>query len=135
MFQETFCPEKNLEELSACIFQALDTDQNGYVDFRELVLGLSITYAGSREHRLRWFFRLYDVNKDGVIKVQEMVNAVKSISSPIGESENITSAEDTANEMFIRMDVNRDGTIYEEEFVNCCHEDKTIFDILANKDK
>ena len=58
MFQEIFCTGQNLEELSACIFKALDTDQNGYVDFRELVLGLSITFAGSKEDRLRWFFTL-----------------------------------------------------------------------------
>ena len=103
--------------------------------FREFVLGMSITSSGSREERLRWSFRLYDISKDGVLRVEEMVKIVASIFSLFGECEvvNIASAEDTANEIFTKMDVNKDGTVSEEEFINCCLQDKTISELLTNK--
>ena len=34
-FQGAFCSGRNNEEFSAHIFQALDTDQNGFIDFRK----------------------------------------------------------------------------------------------------
>ena len=35
-FQGAFCSGRNKEEFSAHIFQALDTDKNGYIDFRKI---------------------------------------------------------------------------------------------------
>ena len=96
---------------------------------------LNETSGISREDRLKWFFMLYDVNNDGVIKIQEMVQVITSIFSLHRESDIITPAEDTAYAIFARMDVDQDGTISEEEFVNCCLEDKTIFDMFTNINK
>ena len=33
-FQGTFCAGRNQEEFSSHIFEAMDTDQSGYIDFR-----------------------------------------------------------------------------------------------------
>ena len=96
---------------------------------------LNETSGISREDRLRGLFMLYDVNNDGVITIQEMVQVITSIFSLHRESDIITPAEDTAYAIFARMDVDQDGTISEEEFVNCCLDDKTIFEMLANIDK
>ena len=104
--------------------------------FREFVVGLSVTSAGTREEQLRWSFRLYDLSKDGVIKVEEMVKVVASIFSVFGdfESRGEMSAEDTAIDIFSKMDVDKDGNVSEAEFIKCCLKESTIVDILMNKD-
>merc|ERR1712129_140196 len=107
-FKGTFDTDQKLEEFSTYVFQALDTDQNGFVDFKELVLGLTIISEGSREDGLRWIFMLYDVNKEGVIKIEEMVEVITAIFNFFGDSEIVTSAEDTASDLFTRMDVDKD---------------------------
>ena len=103
--------------------------------FREFVLGLSITSAGSREDRLKWSFRLYDNNKDGVIQVEEIVKAVSSIFSVFGDCKagSEISAEKVAKDIFVKMDVDKDGNVSEEEFIKCCLKEDTLFKMLANK--
>ena len=103
--------------------------------FREFVLGLSITSAGSREDRLKWSFRLYDTNKDGVIQVEEMVKVVASIFSVFGDCEagNEISTEKMANDIFVKMDVDKDGNVSEEEFIKCCLKENAVFNMVTNK--
>ena len=103
--------------------------------YREFVLGLSITSAGSREDRLKWSFRLYDTNKDGVIQVEEMVKVVASIFSVFGDCEagNEISTEKMANDIFVKMDVDKDGNVSEEEFIKCCLKENAVFNMVTNK--
>ena len=101
---------------------------------REFVLGLSVTSTGSKEDRLRWSFRLYDIRRDGVIREEEMVKVVQAIFSVFGECEagKEVSAEDTANDIFSKMDTDKNGYISEEEFIKCCMEE-SIFNLFSNK--
>ena len=41
---------------------------------------LSLLLTGSLEDRLRWTFRLYDVNRDGVLDRQELREVTASVS-------------------------------------------------------
>ena len=101
---------------------------------REFVLGLSVTSTGTKEERLRWSFRLYDIRRDGVIRAEEMVKVVRAIFSVFGEckAEKGVSAEDAANGIFSKMDTDKDGFISEAEFIKCCMEE-SIFNLISNK--
>jgi len=71
MFTETFFPQGCPEQFGQQVFQALDTDGNDKLSFREFVLGMNITSTGTQEDKLRWAFRLYDASGDGVLQEEE----------------------------------------------------------------
>ena len=52
-------------------FGRIDHDGNGYIDFREFVLGLNLSNKPLDE-KIRWAFRLYDLSQDGLIQRAEI---------------------------------------------------------------
>lgn len=56
--------------------------QDGYIDFMEYVAALSLVMRGKMEHKLRWYFKLYDVDGNGCIDRHELLNIIKVCSSP-----------------------------------------------------
>jgi len=52
--------------------------------FQDLVTGLSVLARGSVEEKLEWAFGLYDINGDGVVARDEMLNIVTAIYDMIG---------------------------------------------------
>lgn len=55
--------------------------QDGYIDFMEYVAALSLVMRGKMEHKLRWYFKLYDVDGNGCIDRHELLNIIKVSSS------------------------------------------------------
>lgn len=51
--------------------------QDGYIDFMEYVAALSLVMRGKMEHKLRWYFKLYDVDGNGCIDRHELLNIIK----------------------------------------------------------
>lgn len=51
--------------------------QDGYIDFMEYVAALSLVMRGKLEHKLRWYFKLYDVDGNGCIDRHELLNIIK----------------------------------------------------------
>jgi hypothetical protein len=55
------------------LFAVFDRDNNGVVDFAELVAGLSVLCGGSRDDKIVHAFRVIDVDGDGRISIDEMI--------------------------------------------------------------
>lgn len=51
--------------------------QDGFIDFREYVLAISMLLEGSSVEKLRWSFKLYDKDKDGAITRSEMLDIMQ----------------------------------------------------------
>lgn len=45
---------------------------SGLLNFREFVIGLSLSYKAPLDDKLYWIFKLYDVNQSGDITPDEM---------------------------------------------------------------
>jgi neuronal calcium sensor 1 len=74
-----FFPFGNSVEFSNRVFELMDEDQNGKVDFREFLKTFSIVARGGMEDKIQWSFKLYDMNGDGVIDREELLSVTKTI--------------------------------------------------------
>lgn len=119
------------------VFNVFDQDRDGKVSFEDFVTGLSVSLYGSREEKMKWAFKLYDLNGDGWITREELATVVHSVhcmmgldSMPSAGSEEM-SIEEQVERLFVLMDKNQDGVISEEEFLDGCERDESIKQSLA----
>ncbi|XP_075399320.1 A-type potassium channel modulatory protein KCNIP1 isoform X2 [Tenrec ecaudatus] len=112
------------------LFNAFDTTQTGSVNFEDFVTALSILLRGTIHEKLRWTFNLYDINKDGYINKEEMMDIVKAIYDMMGKYTYPVLKEDTPRQhvdvFFQKMDKNKDGIVTLDEFLESCQEDDNI---------
>lgn len=97
---------------------------------KDLLVTLSTLLRGSVYERLRWTFKLYDLNGDGCISRGELNEIVQSVHELMGRRPNQTDDDRKAREqvekVFRKFDLNQDGVITIEEFLETCLKDDTI---------
>jgi Ca2+-binding EF-hand superfamily protein len=59
------------------VFRTFDTDKNKKVDFKEFLIGLSVTSSSDVDKKLKWAFRMYDIDGNGFIDEEEMLSMMK----------------------------------------------------------
>ncbi|XP_063024472.1 Kv channel-interacting protein 1 isoform X3 [Melospiza melodia melodia] len=144
-----FFPHGDASMYAHYLFNAFDTAQNGSVKFEDFVMALSILLRGTVHEKLRWTFNLYDINKDGYINKEEMMDIVKAIYDMMGKYTYPVLKEDAPRqhvEVFFqtlaatqpstampadflapkKMDKNKDGVVTLDEFIESCQEDDNI---------
>ncbi|XP_035383662.1 guanylyl cyclase-activating protein 1 isoform X1 [Electrophorus electricus] len=112
------------------MFCTFDMNKDGYVDFMEYVAALSLVMRGKMEHKLRWYFRLYDADGNGCIDRHELLHIIKAIRAINGKEEQNLSAEEFTNLVFDRIDINGDGELSLEEFVEGARSDEDFMEVM-----
>lgn len=96
------------------MFNVFDENKNGTIDFKEFICALSVTSRGRLDEKLKCMlhadgversakliifhsgaFQLYDIDKDGTITYDEMLQIVQAIYKMTGEMVKLPADEDT----------------------------------------
>ncbi|XP_030419226.1 Kv channel-interacting protein 4 isoform X4 [Gopherus evgoodei] len=119
-----FFPQGDSTTYAHFLFNAFDTDHNGSVSFEDFIMGLSILLRGTVQEKLNWAFNLYDINKDGYITKEEMLDIMKAIYDMMGKCTYPVLKEDAPRQhvetFFQKMDKNKDGVVTIDEFIESC---------------
>ncbi|CAH8821302.1 unnamed protein product [Trichobilharzia szidati] len=136
-FKDIYCkffPQGDATVYAQLVFRSFDQEHNGTLTFEQYIQCLSCLMHGTQNDKLRWAFRLYDINGDGFVTKGEMLKVVNAIYDLLGRNtEPPINESTTANHVervFQRLDLNQDGVISFEEFLQACAYDPTVCDAL-----
>lgn len=91
-----------------------DEDGGGTVDFQEFVAGLSaFSSKGNKEQKLRFAFKVYDIDRDGYISNGELFVVLKMM---VGNNLKDQQLQQIVDKTIMEADLDQDGKISFEEF-------------------
>lgn len=91
-----------------------DEDGGGDVDFQEFVSGLSaFSSKGNKEQKLRFAFKVYDIDRDGYISNGELFIVLKMM---VGSNLKDQQLQQIVDKTIMEADLDHDGMISFEEF-------------------
>lgn len=111
----------NSEQFAKHVFRTFDKNGDGRLDFREFLIGMSMSGSSDPETLLSWAFKVYDIDSTGYIDRSEMTEIFKSVFRLLGPDrlhfEGVDKTpESLADEIFSKMDSNGDHKISRKEF-------------------
>jgi len=107
-------PELQQNPLVQRVIDIFDTDGDGEVDFKEFIEGLSqFGVKSDKEQKLRFAFRIYDMDRDGFISNGELFQVLKMM---VGSNLKDTQLQQIVDKTIQIHDRDGDGKISFEEF-------------------
>ncbi|CCU77359.1 putative calcineurin regulatory subunit B [Blumeria hordei DH14] len=107
-------PQISSNPLATRLIAIFDEDGGGDVDFKEFVSGLSaFSSKGNKEQKLRFAFKVYDIDRDGYIGNGELFIVLKMM---VGSNLKDQQLQQIVDKTMMEADLDRDGKISFEEF-------------------
>lgn len=107
-------PELQQNPLVQRVIDIFDEDGNGEVDFKEFIQGVSqFSVKGDKESKLRFAFRIYDIDNDGYISNGELFQVLKMM---VGSNLKDAQLQQIVDKTILFADKDQDGRINFEEF-------------------
>jgi len=100
--------------LATRIIEVFDLDNSGDIDFQEFITGLS-TFSGKadKEEKLKFAFKIYDIDKDGYISNGELFVVLKIM---VGDNLADDQLQQLVDRTIMENDKDEDGKLSFQEF-------------------
>lgn len=105
-YEKIFGQSINQEQIEK-MFEAVDIDNSGYIDYSEFVVATMSEKALFSEKKLKAAFKMFDKDDSGCISKDEVKESLLKVGK---------FTEDDINEIIGQVDENGDGEISFEEF-------------------
>ena len=103
-------PEINLNEQDITqAMSAIDSNQNGLIDYTEFIAACLQSYNYLQENHLRSAFTYFDKDNSGTIEKDELRQCL--------QSDDFTLTDEQVNQLLGGVDANNDGQIDYQEFI------------------
>ncbi len=138
----TLSPSGDAERFARHIFRAFDLDKSNTVDFREFLIGLSMTSkTSSPATKLEWLFHVFDIDGNGLLTREECLKVIDIIvrfnhsqqkdEQDLNTERLVRSAKRCMMNIFDNISDGRCNTLTMTEFVDGCLRDEFISQLLA----
>jgi len=124
---------KHVKYLTDCIFSAIDTNNDHYIDFLEYLMSIKFFQTESPVEKADFIFRIIDKNGDNLVTTKEIERVLKCLEEYHKKSSNThvtdvmnAGAKPAANAIIERLDEDKSGVIGVSEFVDGWLKDETI---------
>ncbi|CAF3843256.1 unnamed protein product [Rotaria magnacalcarata] len=139
---KSLCPIGNAETFAGHIFRAFDLDKSNTIEFREFLIGLSMTSStSSPTTKLEWIFQVFDIDGNGLLTRDECLEVIDIIvrfnqnqSSDLKSSDPeqlVASAKHSMMRIFDNISNDRCNTLSMAQFIEGCEKDEFISQLLA----
>ncbi|XP_076804310.1 hippocalcin-like protein 1 [Clavelina lepadiformis] len=125
MFRNLF-PESDPSQFADHVFRTFDVNKDGVLNFREFIIGLSLTLKGTFDEKLFWAFKIYDVDGNGFISQSELNEIIAAMLALCRTKFPAMLAE----ELILTLDKNNDGQVSWAEFRKGVNENKSLTKLL-----
>ncbi len=125
-----FFPFGSPESFSKRLFETINISESSAIDFHELMIAYSILVKGSDHERLRWIFRFYDTDGDGVVSKQEMLCVVQGIADMTSKTLELDLDPFSITENIFSSIGHSKNTLNFEDFKTLLANNKKAFDML-----
>lgn len=118
-FFSQFRADKDADMFCSQLFNAFDINHSKYVNFDEFILAISLAKDGDDSDKLRFAFRMYDVNNDKKLDQKEIEKIILGIYN-FNSQKNRDGAHkpsEVAKFMIQKYDKDGNGYITEDEFI------------------
>lgn len=90
------------------VFEVLDINQNGKIDYTEFIAGCMSSYVYTDESNLKKAFKFFDKDNDNQIDFKELKETLME--------DNLEIQDEEINKLLSEIDLNEDGKVDFEEF-------------------
>ncbi|KAG5859890.1 Ca2+-binding protein [Encephalitozoon hellem] len=126
-----FFPFGSPTNFSRRLFETINISQTAAIDFHELLIAYSILVKGSDHEKLRWIFRFYDKDNDGVVSKKEMVEVIQYLADMTSHTLDVSiDSEGIVDEIFASIDATKSFLTF-EDFKTLSVRNEKLFKMLV----
>lgn len=119
------------------IFDLFDEDKSGYLDFRELLICLSVLSKGTFAEKLRVSFDLFDTDNSGYLQIAELKQLLSATLKPYYQSlqgqnqEYVRQTSEIISNKLVVLAESQDNVLSFQDFYNCIMTDPLLLQAFS----